>query len=360
MKRAVRSWKFWAIAAITLAIGGTLMPLMVFGRGEGTLTVTPYADVVRFEALGVASLQVQIYDLSGNLLWDSGVVSGGVVDWDRTDEYGERLAYGTYLYLVQGWDPTGALKLKRTGKLSLLPGDRLQLQVAPPAEPGITLPSLAEVNPKWTCPDSFLDIINSNGAALLRLKGNDVGYGSGDIQIYDGGTLIGRILASGNFGYVGFIGWGTEFRVFTRNAAGTSSVERLRITGDVDTAIAAFLNSNVGIGTAAPLSDANLTIDASAPGEGIFTIGCALHDLRAAEGDLDLEGYDGITFKTGSAYDVAGVIDTDQNWGLGTDTPGAKLNVYLGDSNTACDSVWNIELCWTVKLLIGRESIYES
>ncbi len=131
MARLARKRMLWWVALGLVAVAGVAVPLMVFGSGEGTLTVTPYSDVIRFEAYGVASLQVQIYDLSGKLLWDSGVVSGGIVDWDRTDEYGERLAYGTYLYLVQGWSAQGDLVLQKRGKLALLPGDRVQLQQAP-------------------------------------------------------------------------------------------------------------------------------------------------------------------------------------------------------------------------------------
>ena len=129
LKRVKTRW--WALVLGAVATAGLAVSLAVLAGGEGELIVTPYSDVIRFEAPGVASLQVQIFDLSGNLLWDSGVVSGAMVDWDRRDEWGERLAYGTYLYLVQGWDSTGALKLKKTGKLALLPGDKVQLQQAP-------------------------------------------------------------------------------------------------------------------------------------------------------------------------------------------------------------------------------------
>ena len=133
LKRVKTRW--WALVLGVVATAGLAVSLAVLAGGEGELIVTPYSDVIRFEAPGTASLQVQIYDLSGKLLWDSGVVSGGVVDWDRTDEYGERLAYGTYLYLVQGWSVQGDFILQKRGKLTFLPGDRVQLQQAP--EPGL-------------------------------------------------------------------------------------------------------------------------------------------------------------------------------------------------------------------------------
>ena len=130
MKRCVRNWRIWALAGMLLT-AAVLVPVFA-ARQQGDLTATPYADVIRFEAEGVATLQVRIFDLSGKELWDSGVVSSWVVDWDRRNEWGERLAYGAYLYQAVGWDVDGSVVLERRGKLVLLPGDKVQLQAAPP------------------------------------------------------------------------------------------------------------------------------------------------------------------------------------------------------------------------------------
>jgi len=135
------------IAALVLTIG-VLISLLVIGSTERDFTATSYADVIRFEAEGVATLQVQIFDLSGRELWDSGVVSGQMVDWDRTNEWGERLAYGAYLYQAMGWNVQGELLVQKSGKLGLLPGDKVQLQAAPvvksPTEPSPQAPTTEE------------------------------------------------------------------------------------------------------------------------------------------------------------------------------------------------------------------------
>jgi len=130
MKRRVRNWRIWAAVGLVL-VAAALVP--VFARfGDTDLTATSYADVIRFEAgEAVASLQIRIFDLSGRELWDSGVVSGWVVDWDRRNEFGERLAYGVYLYRAVGRNSNGAVVLERNGKLTLLPGDKVKLQAAP-------------------------------------------------------------------------------------------------------------------------------------------------------------------------------------------------------------------------------------
>jgi hypothetical protein len=110
---------------------GIVISLIVLGSPERDFTVTGYSDVVRFEAAGVSTLQVTIYDLSGKKVWDSGMVSGSSVDWDRNNERGERMAYGAYLYVAQGWEAGGGLSFKKNGKLALMPGDKVQLQQAP-------------------------------------------------------------------------------------------------------------------------------------------------------------------------------------------------------------------------------------
>jgi hypothetical protein len=130
MKRCARNWRIWALVGLGLILV-SLVP--VFARlGDTDLTATPYADVIRFEAAAtVESLQITVYDLSGRELWDSGVIPGNIIDWDRTNDWGERLAYGNYLYKATGWDGQGSAILDRSGKLALLPGDKVQLQAAP-------------------------------------------------------------------------------------------------------------------------------------------------------------------------------------------------------------------------------------
>jgi len=135
MKRNTRRGWIGLVSLVLMAVAGGLAALVVFaGTSGGTLTATSYADVIRFEAGGaVESLQITIFDLSGRKLWDSGVVSSRITDWDRRNEFGERLAYGAYLYSAQGWNAQGDSVFQKNGKLALLPGDKVQLQAAPTA-----------------------------------------------------------------------------------------------------------------------------------------------------------------------------------------------------------------------------------
>jgi hypothetical protein len=132
MRKPLRIHKTWLIAlAISVIALGTLISVWVFATGDSRLTATAYSDVIRFQAEGVATLQVRIFDLSGKEVWGSGVVSGWTVDWDRKNDFGERLAYGAYIYSAQGWNAQGDLNFQKNGKLALMPGDQVQLQAAP-------------------------------------------------------------------------------------------------------------------------------------------------------------------------------------------------------------------------------------
>jgi len=133
MARLLRTRRTWLIAlALLAATTGVIVSLLVLaGPTDVRFTATLYSDVIRFEADGVASLRVTIYDLAEKELWSSGQVMGDFVDWDRTNERGERLANGYYIYLAQGWDFEGHLVVSKTGKVVLLPGDQVELRAAP-------------------------------------------------------------------------------------------------------------------------------------------------------------------------------------------------------------------------------------
>lgn len=62
-------------------------------RGPGPVTF-------RVEGRGIASLKIEVYDLSGRAVFVSGFIPGNEVVWDLLDDKGNPLASGVYLYLV--------------------------------------------------------------------------------------------------------------------------------------------------------------------------------------------------------------------------------------------------------------------
>jgi|GEM_PF-644705 len=81
-------------------------------------------DSIRFtvEGQGIAEVKVDIFNLSGTLVYSSGFVPGPgrELTWNLLDGKGEALASGVYLYIVtvRGWD--GASQRSRIGKLIVL------------------------------------------------------------------------------------------------------------------------------------------------------------------------------------------------------------------------------------------------
>lgn len=68
----------------------------------------PTGSAMRFTAQGegIAMTHVQVFALSGRLVYDSGSVLGTTVTWDLQSDRGQPLANGVYLYVitVQGYD----------------------------------------------------------------------------------------------------------------------------------------------------------------------------------------------------------------------------------------------------------------
>lgn len=345
MKTRLRSWKLWAIVLllITMAVGILVSFLVLANRGDGPwtsdLTITPYVDVIRFEAGSpVATLQVQIYDLSGKKVWDSGVVSGWIVDWDRTNKWGERLAYGPYIYVVQGWSANGGLVLQKKGKLVLLPGDEVRLQATP------TIPSSSDQQDTPPVSDTSLtlrpmavDFDHSTESWAFGQLGIGTTSPVGKLQVSNGDIYISPshgCYASSDTGYNAIFGgpdslagyiiaWGENSTVnpgqvvsVIGNAPGKGSgfiVRRRTSTGwdelfrvDRDT-------GNVGIGTTTPTA----TLEVHGSATNLF----ALYDPVAPTdpkfrvektGTVLADGaYYGVGYYTGSA-DVAERINISE------------------------------------------------
>jgi hypothetical protein len=315
---------------------------VIVGLGLGvlaqsiSLTVTAYSDAVRFSAQGsVKELRVEVLSLSGQKVFDSGPVLGNTLDWKLLNTRGQPVANGVYLYTVTVKDPFGNVT-KKLGKLAVLRGKG----VAAPPLSGITVGNLAQprlqiqwdVTGNYTIqgnlgvgtetPSAPIHVRNASGNARIILDGSDAGFGSGELSLRNNGTVVGRVLASSTFGYIGFIGIGSnQFRVFTANAAGTSSLERIRVTGLADTAVIALLSSNVGIGTTSPSE--KLTV----AGVIYSTTG----GIKFPDGTIQTTAASpGASGWTDGGTTVSLTTATD-NVGIGTSTANAKTHI----SNTA-------------------------
>lgn len=83
---------------------------------------TRQANAIRFEVqgVGVASIQVEIYDLQGKRVFESASAQGTALTWNLTTQDGLRVANGVYLYVVKARGAEGKVVQSRIAKLVVL------------------------------------------------------------------------------------------------------------------------------------------------------------------------------------------------------------------------------------------------
>ena len=346
MKRNVRRRRIGLLSLVLIVVAGIVAALVVFaGTSDNQFTATAYSDVVRFQADGVATLQVQVFDLSGKVVWDSSVVSGDTIDWDRNNDLGERLAYGAYLYSAQGWSASGELIFKKNGKLALMPGDKVQLQAAPlptPLSPFNPLEDRAlTVQPKGlgdTGIFGHVGIATTSPNALLQVYhpasvwGRFAHYGDGTYGFfYEQGTGSGFVpyfygicqdandlfLLGGKIEPEDDLGSVPVFRMDARLTSNAPVVTRplFSVANFNYDKLVVMPQGDVGIGTKS--TTARLTIEASS-GDLIAAYNSSSRVADAAvfvvknTGEVHADGaYYGASFNAGSA-DVAERINTSE------------------------------------------------
>jgi hypothetical protein len=81
----------------------------------------PATGVAHFvvEGQGIAAIQVTIYDLSGKLIYDSGLVMGNEFTWGLVNDAGDRVSNGVYLYRVTLKGSEGTIIRSKVGKFAV-------------------------------------------------------------------------------------------------------------------------------------------------------------------------------------------------------------------------------------------------
>jgi hypothetical protein len=99
--------------ALTLAV--TLFALLATVHAQTprvtTVNISAEADKVHISAIGdVSEIRVEVSDEAGDVVFQSGAISGQELNWNMRDASGERVARGTYLFTVTFRNAMGKLR----------------------------------------------------------------------------------------------------------------------------------------------------------------------------------------------------------------------------------------------------------
>jgi len=176
------------------------------------INTTVYADKTRFESQEEnTEFRVEVFNSSGQKMFDSGFVTGQTLDWNMLDQQGEAVADGVYDYVVTVKKRHGKERATQSRQLPIF-RDGQDLEKAP---------ALLQV------------AVNGNGS------GNVTGSGTaGQITKWTGATTLGDSLITESSGKIG-IGTTNPISLLhvigshpaTSTLAGTNAVEGLRLSG---------------------------------------------------------------------------------------------------------------------------------
>ncbi|MBI1742946.1 T9SS type A sorting domain-containing protein, partial [Candidatus Acetothermia bacterium] len=281
------------------------------------LSVTSYADLVRFS--GEGKLEVQILSLSGQKIFSGS--SEDVLDW-KTSE----IANGVYLYIVK------VTNKKKVGKIALVRG---RGEIAP----ALTLPTVGQVANNKTQPEHVGSYDHSGGPFTVA---NNIWIGTNSSGVSNGitvqqtnsgiGNEVDLISATGysyHFPAFGFfdgstkvaqlisdVNYGSFVMDYTGARQGTFMV-RKAINSNADAVLLIDPIGNVGIGTTTPGAKLEISgtsgdllrlTNPSAPtGPTVFRVNSS--GTVYADGSYNC-GLSSGCFNAGTGADVAERIDT--------------------------------------------------
>ena len=95
-----------------------------------TVNISTQPDKIHIAAEGeVSEIRVEVADESGDVVFQSGAISGGTLDWKMTDAQGERVAAGTYLVTVTFRGAAGKLR-KRVEQVTIAENEKANTRAA--------------------------------------------------------------------------------------------------------------------------------------------------------------------------------------------------------------------------------------
>jgi hypothetical protein len=301
-----------------------------------TVNVAPETDKIRVAAIGdVLDMRVAVSDEAGDIVFESGPVTGNNLDWAMRSEEGARVPAGTYTMTVTYRTSSGKLRRRVEQVLVTEEGGKAEAQAAAPSPAAAVGPitGAGTVNKvaKFTG-------ANSIGDSAITETGGRVGFGTPSpqqslhavgassrlrLQSTNGTALTtteyvtnGRVWQSGAGGSTAANGVANKFFVFDQTA------NQFRLVLDAA--------GNFGVGTTAPTS--KLTVN------GQLQILGAGNGIKFADGSIQTKAIAGTINGTGTANHLAKftgansfgnstVTEVSGRVGIGTASPVVNLQV---------------------------------
>jgi hypothetical protein len=244
-----------------------------------TAKVTIYRDLVRFAAVDAEQLRLELFDLSGNKIFDSGFVSGNSFDWLTQNQQGQPVDSSLFAYTLTVQGKGRAESLIQQGNVIIdrerqnlpdapeIPGKRKRGEIQPQTA---NVFDVSATGGSYNIDTPLMGIGNSNPRARLH-----VGAGI-DPPLTTGSTLLVEEGAASSVVIKGTAGG--EMLLSQDNAAGvfgTVSPHPLSIRTSNANRIYIDAIGRVGIGTTTPT--ATLTVAGTIEASGGTLTGAAIN-----------------------------------------------------------------------------------
>jgi hypothetical protein len=144
------------------------------------ITVAASGERVRFTAIGaVERMRLEVFDASGQPVFDTGFRPGNVRDWRLADTHGGRLVDGTYLCAVTVRELTGRLSFKQ-GSILVQDG-QASLALDGGVQTGAIEPEQAMARPSATDPNSMTVVAHDGEDGQVTSTTGALTFRTGDI-----------------------------------------------------------------------------------------------------------------------------------------------------------------------------------
>jgi Chaperone of endosialidase len=247
------------IKHVALILTVTLFSLLATVQAQtarlSTINVTSDGERVRVAAQGdVSEMRLEVVSEAGEIVFESGAITGQQIDWNMKDAQGERVAAGTYLVTITFRNASGKSR-KRVEQVSV---EEAETAAAKPAAPQAVQATVTTTNA-----GVFGSIARFTGASTIansvitQTTAGNIGIGTtapvqtlqvnGITSLGAPGSVYGYLVAGsspGPYPTIGFNTYGTGYRAGVTGYGGIFQFQ------DGDGKLIYYTGSNVAAGAA--------------------------------------------------------------------------------------------------------------